>query len=210
MLYLALAFSFLWFIFIAPNEWSRHVWQGILLGMLMVSVTFGLLIQNTFTLRVKLVYIALCVIATASMVNYQVLEPKFFLDQHSIDKWRAVQYIHGSDGFPHVAIFSMADQQALISYFNAHIHQDDRVYYEGGFLVAEVSPLVDKVFYPLNRYFNNEEFNPDNGSSYLIFGPYQQGPWSIVAPDYMHIKMASLCDQVVFRNSSYILCTLKE
>ena len=70
--------------------------------------------------------------------------------------------------------------------------------------------MVDKVFYSLDRYLEIGQADmSDDGKSYLIIGPYQKGKYSLVPKTYYPSKVSELCEVVVFENSSYTLCSLK-
>lgn len=210
MLYASITIIFVWFLLVSPTGWARHVWQGIVLGMGITSVSLGIILQHALTYwKRNLVYIVLFTLFILTLVHYQSIELKPFLNQSTIEKWRENRYIRRLEGLPSTPILSFADQKDLIHYFTTNISEDDRVYYAGWFLNAEVSPLVDKVFYTLDRYFALGQKNPDGGKSYIIFGPYQQGQWSFMPPEYIPRKISELCEEVIYRSPSYILCMLK-
>ena len=146
-----------------------------------------------------------------SVVRFDRVDVKPFLNEDTIHNWQQTRYDsqRGILGLPPAPVFSLSDQQKAIDFFSENISQKDRIYYHSRFLVAEMSPLIDKVFYPLVRYFNNGFQNPEGGSSYLIFGPYQQGMWSMVSDHYLEVNISNYCENVVFDNPSYVVCKLK-
>ena len=206
--------SLLWFVLISPTGWGRHAWHGLVSAMILVSVVFGTTLRDRMReFRKENVLIVLLILSILgfSIQTYNI-EMRPFLNQATIDKWLITR--NGAkgftQGFPHAPVFSLADQREAIDFFVRTIQKDDRIYYLGWFLVAEMSPLVDKVFYPLDRYINNNRVNPEGGSSYLIFGPYQQCSWRVVPEWYLGSAISQLCRNIVFANQSYTICKLKE
>lgn len=202
LLYASAVLSFIWFIIISPTGLARHIWHGIIVGMLLISITLGKIAN-----RVLLLGFLMTIIIVS--VKYEILDGKPFFDYKIISKWNDNRYIRGLQGFPTNPILSLNDQKGIVSFFDKQIRNIDRVYYAGWFLNAEVSPLVDKVFYTLDRYFILDQKNPDGGQSYLIFGPYQQGIWSLMPPEYLPRKIGQFCQEIVYENPSYLMCILK-
>lgn len=214
IIYAGALVSLLWFVLISPNGWGRHAWNGLVLAMMLVSIVFGTIFRDRLRdFRKENVVIVLLILSILgfSLQPYNI-EMRLFLNQATIDKWLITR--NGArgfaQGFPHTPVFSLADQREAVDFFAHNIQKDDRIYYLGWFLVAEISPLVDKVFYPLARHINGNLVNPDGGSSYLIFGPYQQGVGSMVSDGYVKANMSGFCETIVFANPSYVVCRLKQ
>lgn len=209
--YTASLVSFVWFIFFSPTGWARHAWQAIMLGMALISIGVGI-IYNKYFLGAKIKRLVPALIFFAFILilikpGSIVIKP--VLGSATIEKWIINRNIRGLQGFPSNPILSLSDQKELVKYFEKDIKKEDRIYYLGWFIMAEASSLVDKVFYSLNRYFYLSQKNPDGGESYVIIGPYQQGPWSFESSDYVQNKVSELCKNIVFQNSSYLICNLK-
>jgi len=210
MIYASVIISFIWFIVISPTGWARHAWQALILGMSIVSITLAQsfsLIKLTFR---NILPLAVIIFGIGSLIRYESTQLTPFLNQNSVEIWHANQYIRGVEGLPSTPILSLTDQKGLINFFHSRIYSNDRVYFAGWFLNAEISPLVDKVFYTLDRYYTLGQANPDGGKSYLIFGPYQHGIWSLEPADYLPRKIALLCGIIVYQNPSYTLCVLRK
>lgn len=203
------SFAFcLWYLFFSPTGWARHAWFGLVLAMVVISVNLGKFFD--FKVRIRnLAIVGLVILSGFIFITSKRVHPDFFLKRNDIENWRAKRYEGGIQGLPHTDTFSLADQKDLINFFDQNIKSEDRVYYLGWFLVAEAPPLVDKVFYTIDRYLEIGQINTDGGESYLIIGPYQKGKYSLMPKDYHDKKITELCDKVVFINSSYTLCTLK-
>ena len=197
-----------WYLFASPTGWTRHAWLGLILAMVVISVS----LVTLFNLKKKVGYLAksgLIIVLGLTFVTSSGFYPNLFLDRSDIESWRVKRYEGGIQGLPHTDTFSLYDQKQLINFFEENINDSDRVYYLGWFLVSEVSPLVDKVFYSLDRYLEIGQANFQGGRPFLIIGPYQKGKFSLMPKDYHDKKVKELCNEVVFINSSYTLCTLK-
>ena len=210
LIYGSAVIMFSWFVFISPTGWGHHAWYGLLLSMMLISIGLGATLAGRMQhLTKQNMFIVLWLLALIGlMARFDKMEIKPFLDEQTIWKWNVSR--ENGKGFPHVPIFSLADQKETMNFFGESIQQQDRVYYVGWFLVAEMSPLVDKVFYPLGRYLNNDQKNPDGGRSYLILGPYQQGRWRKVPDWYQGVAIVKFCEDVLFANESYTVCALKK
>lgn len=214
ILYILLFGAFLatavWFVLLSGFGWTRHVWHGLIIGMILVTAVAGKMWNNK-KLRFGLILLAILAFFSPRLIfNAGKFESKFFLDQKMIDRWYWTRNERGLQGLPANPILSLTDQKELKSFFENNVKSEDRIYYLGWFLVAEASPIVDKVFYTYDRYEYLQKENPQRGISYLILGPYQKGKLSIVDRSYAPSKIANLCDRVVFNNSSYMLCTLRK
>ena len=198
----------IWFTFFSPTGWTRHAWMSLVLGLVLIASFLGSLISR---IKMKKKF-GFTLILGASILLTQRLSmahPKFSIDESVINKWELQRYEGGLQGLPTNTIASLSDQKELKSFFEKNVKNKDRVYYLGWFLVAEASPIVDKVFYTYDRYEYLQRKNPQNGVSYLILGPYQKGRLSLVGQSYVPKKIDSLCNKVVFNNPSYTLCTLR-
>ena len=212
-LYLLLFFTFvassLWFVILSPTGWTRHVWQGLVVGMMLIVVTIAK-IWNFKRVRYLIFAVFVALLFADSPV---ILEEKFnatlLFGRETLSKWEDERYVGGLQGLPTNVILSFSDQDGLKNYFEKNIDQHDRIYYAGWFLLAEVSPLVDKVFYSLDRYLEIGQVNPEGGKSYLLLGPYQKGKFSIIGEKYHSRKVGELCDKIVYENRSYTLCRLR-
>lgn len=206
-LYLAAIFSFLWYLLLSTDGWARHIWQGLIISMMLISISLG--IVNIYLTNQKkwILWISVSFLCIVSL-NYSLLSYSPLLPGSTISSWKSIAKIRGEDGFPCCTMLSLQDQKQIVMFFSQDIKQNDRIYFLAGYLEADVSPLVDKVFYPAERYIALGQKNPEGGNSYLIVGPYQQGPWSLESPEYATVVKKKLCKTIVFQNPSYFLCTI--
>jgi hypothetical protein len=216
VMYCAALTTFFWFVFISYYGWTRHAWHGLLLAMMLISAGLGIILRATMVDWNKRSVISFLIIllAVTVVVRFDRVELKFLLDDKTIDKWHETRSYRKRGilllGLPHAALFSFDDQRETAGFFKEKIHEVDRIYYSELFLVSEMATLVDKVFYPLGRFFNNDYKNPEGGESYLIIGPYQQGRWAFTEDKYAGETTGKYCDGVVFSNPSYVICKLKK
>jgi hypothetical protein len=178
-----------------------------MLAMMLICISLGL-IYNRFKSK-AFHFFLLSIPTTLLLINYPVINVFPILDQNTLNSWVNIRQLRGLDGFPSNPFLSLNDQLQVVDFFTKNIHSKDRIFYLQGYLNAEISPLVDKVFYSLNRYLADGETNPQGGNSYLIIGPYQQGIWGNQPESYLQNVKTVFCQTVVFQNPSYLLCTLK-
>jgi hypothetical protein len=216
LMYCAAAATFFWFVFISFYGWTRHAWHGLLFAMMLISAGLGITLQVGAQGRGNRAFLSILVfvVVVGLVVRLDRVEMKPLLDRGTIDKWHATRSYRKEGilllGLPHAAIFSFGEQQETVKFLQANISEADRVYHVDRFFVGEMATLVDKVFYPVGRYFNNSGQNPDGGESYLIIGPYQQGRWAFTSDGYSEDRKRKYCDSVIFSNQSYTVCRLKK
>jgi hypothetical protein len=216
VMYFAALTTFFWFLFISYYGWARHAWYALLLAMMLISVGLGLSLRAYVVNWKKASILPLLVVCLGitMLVRFDRVEMKPFLDEKTIDKWHFTRSYRQKGifllGFPHAAVISFDDQRRTISFFEKEIKKTDRIYYTDRFFIPEMATLVDKIFYPLSRYFRNDCYNPEGGKSYLIIGSYQQGRWAFTVDNYAENRVEEYCDSTVFANQSYIICSLKD
>lgn len=205
-----LAPVFLWFVLISPNGWARHAWPLIILTMLLFSAGLGLIIRTPFTSKKSFLLSVIGLYLFSGIFLDAKAEPRFLLDSSSVNHWLSTRFARGPEGFPSVEIYSKADQDQLTGYINHQLSSTDRIYYHQSYLMSEVSLFTDRVLYSIDRYGTLGFTNPDGGNSYMVFGGSQIGPSRIVNNDYLPAQINHYCQRVVFSNSTYLLCRLKD
>jgi hypothetical protein len=204
---------FIWYVFVSPSGWARHVWQVIMLSMMLITILLGRIIERFGRYWWDKILYALCIVIVASMMMRQeTLQGAYILTSAHINQFQDNRFIRGLEGFPSTPLLSLRDQKELVSYFQTHIKPEDQIYYLGWFIQAEAAPLVDKVMYPITRYLNSGQVHPDGGNAYVLMGPYQKGKWSFMPSEYVPRKIRTLCNSetVLFENTSYTFCQLKD
>ncbi|MDE2590851.1 MAG: hypothetical protein KGL95_14445, partial [Patescibacteria group bacterium] len=153
-LYIAAFVPVVWYLLFASFGWARHIWQGLIIAMVLFCICIGSIFLRMHTLKNKLIFLAVGVFGLALILKPHMFNGNLFFSQQTIEDWRSIREVTGLNGFPSNDTFSLSDEKGLVTFFSSHITAKDRVYYVGWFLNAEVSPLVDKVFYPLERFVN--------------------------------------------------------
>ncbi len=206
-LYIASFLTLIWYMFFSTGM-ARHAWPGLIIGMMIISICIGLIHQHLRS-EMKQVFWILLLSLCLIFINYPALSFMPVMPETTISTWESVRTVRGLNGFPSNDILSLKDQQQVIDYFALNIKPVDRIYYLQGFLNAEISPLVDKVFYPMERYVNLKQTNPSGGKSFIIIGPYQQGRWARQLPTYIPSVKKLICQKIELENPSYTLCEIK-
>lgn len=210
LLYLSSISILGWFVFIAPTGWVRYAWIGIPQTMILSMISISYLTKIAYKKLGTILCILILITSMIFLIRFDKINPNFFLGQKDIDSWRANRYENGIQGLPSITIFSLSDQKDLLSFLEKNILEHDRIYYLDGFISPEVSTIFDKVLFSIRRFENLKLGNPDGGKSFLVFGPYQQRIESLVSQDYLENNITKYCKQVLFSNSSYKLCILKD
>ncbi|MCX6730635.1 MAG: hypothetical protein NTZ55_02200 [Candidatus Roizmanbacteria bacterium] len=97
-------------------------------------------------------------------------------------------------------IFSKNNQKGMASFINSSINKNARICFYEWALVAELPPLVDRVFYPYPRCRENDT---------LIVGPYQKGDYAINNVNYPKL-IEKLCKRILYANTMYTACLIKQ
>lgn len=208
LLWISMMTSSVWYVLVSPTGWGRHVWYGLLIGMILSTSSITKLDSIKRRINIFLLVILFSIFCNIMSSTFK-MHLNFSISQTHLDFLNDNRYLYDVQGFPSVPFFSYEDQSDIVKHFNEHIHSNDSVHYLGWFLVAELSPLVDKVFYPFSRYVNNSYGHEKNGNQYIIVGPYQKGRIKVTSDEYLIEKTQALCSDIVYENDSYLLCTIK-
>ena len=97
-------------------------------------------------------------------------------------------------------VFPKNDQDEVVAAVKK-IDSRKRLCFDGGLLVAELPPLIDRVLFPLQRCKNDD---------ILVIGPYQKGQLALIKPSQLSSTMNKVCKKILFSNMSYALCSIKK
>ncbi|MBF0299218.1 MAG: hypothetical protein HQK51_10890, partial [Oligoflexia bacterium] len=207
----------LWYILIAPTPWTRYVWPAMIIVMILFSVLLDDLIKMVFFLnnKTRIIFTVVLMIFIGTSIflifDWNKFCFQFNITEDKLSLWDKYRFERGTVGSPPLPIFNLKDQKEIVEKFSFYVSTEDKVFYHGWFLVAELSPLVNKVFFPLQRYLKNDvERLYKRHKNFLILGPYQltNQNWKIVDNKYISLIVAKLCSKIVFTNKSYMLCEL--
>ena len=210
--YVTIAITMLWFIKSDPAGWGRHAWHALYIGLFLLSgifvegIRFFLFHPNP---RMKWLSLLLVVfVAVGFRTGF--FDFSAFLDEGTVAKWRELRIDGELQGLPSNPIVTLWHQQEVVEFFKRVIRSEDQIYYWDQFLVAEISPLVDRVFYPLGRYVSRQKSaNRGDGKNYVIFGPYQIGPNAMISSETVVNAMNHMCAKMRLSNPEYVVCELK-
>lgn len=205
IMYLSSLISLIWFVFLSSTGWGRHIFQSLIISMILFSSAFGILFKTS-----KKIYFQIIVLTSAGLFAFYLLSlPKssanFVLNQNDIDKWYTFREERGIQHFPFAPILNLKEQEKLVEFINDNIKPEERIYYNNSFLVAEISTLSDRIFFPVKRY---REYR-DNKNAFLILGPYQLSRFKLVNETYVDDTIKGFCSEVIYKDENYLVCKLK-
>jgi len=195
---------FLWFGFASPLGWFRHIFPGVFMGMILISVSLSDLahrfLQTKQPLQIFIFFLFLLYIIFEMSKNQRAISNFFITKKQALSLfWQKPP--NGLQGPLSHPIFSKKDQDEVAKAIEFQINTSKRLCFNGGLLVAEIPPLVDRVFFPLERCKNDD---------ILIIGPYQKGPFTLLKPGQLSSILTKNCKKILFNNDSYTLCSIKK
>lgn len=192
-----------WYIVLSQTGWFRHALPAVVIGMLLVPSLYFRAIEwhsKKKSHLTMLVLLGIFFIFLFSFVSNPLAHGQYFLTR---ELFRSDRYVptNSLQGPFFVPIFSRKDQDAVNAFIAKSVPKQSRLCYEGWFLVAELPVIMDRVIFPLPRC---------KAGDILILGPYQRGRYSLVGESaYAASMIKSKCGQILYTNSSYLLCEIK-
>jgi hypothetical protein len=173
------------------------------MGMIIISLAIEDIVVWLVTKRSIFSYflsILFVITVLCTLLGSSLAYPQFFLQKRdfiALFKAPSPNKIQGPQFAPP---FSKKDQVEIVSFIEKSIPKKNRVCFYEWALVAELPPLVDRVFFPFERCHENDV---------LIVGPYQKGIYAINNVDVTSL-IQTLCRKVVFNNAMYTVCSIKQ
>jgi hypothetical protein len=194
---------FVWFGTLSTTGWFRHALPGVIMGMIIVSIGIEDLFKKAVDTK-KLSSIFIYILFLGSIISTFVTSP-LALHQFTITKKQATYlYMAKSpnkmQGPLFAPPFSKKDQEEVMTYINKDVSSTTRICFYEWALIAELPPLVDRVFYPYPRCKQED---------ILIIGPYQKGIYAINNVNVPFL-IQTLCNGVVLNNTTYTVCKIKK
>ncbi len=202
-IYTSVLTFFLWFILLSPTGWFRHIFPGVIMGMILICVSTENMLFHLFKKWIHVLIFAISLIIFNfyfPIVSFKQSLLNFPIRRGQIINLRGEASPNNLQGPISAPLFSAKDQDTVTTYFRNKIPKNTRVCFHGFLLVAELSPLVDRVFFPLGRCKEND---------ILIIGPYQKGALSMNGTEYPYL-LENVCKKILFSNASYTVCTIKK
>ncbi|MBF0364830.1 MAG: hypothetical protein HQK50_04625 [Oligoflexia bacterium] len=199
-----------WFIVISPNGWFRHVWYAAFLGMMIFAMSFSALLTTLFKKRV-FQYVAAALVLVGLSFGTQKFYLKFLFSKADVQYWNShsFRFSRSLMGLPSHPFINLQEQMEVVSFIQKNLGDKDRIFYLNQYLSAELSPLVDKVFFSLQTY---PQFRPSlGGRAVLVLNSYVHGmnSWRFTPSNFTEMVQNQLCQELLFNNNSYFLCSLK-
>jgi hypothetical protein len=201
-LLLLLSFTFFsWFAIFSPTGWFRHIFPGVIVGLILFTSTCSEIIRSNIQAAhtVSLFVLSLLVVKlfTGAVLNPLAI-PSFYITTKKVEFIRTLPSPNKIQGPIALPIFSK-QKEMEVARFIYSIPPAVRVCYSDVMLVAEIPYLVDRVFFPTKRCRSGDV---------VIFGPYQKN-LNIRDSRYLPDTRKRLCSLSLFDNGWYELCRLR-
>jgi hypothetical protein len=173
------------------------------MGMIIISIAIeDLFMQVVITKKISSIFIYVLFIGS---IIFTCITSPLALPQFTITKKQATYlYMAPSpnkmQGPLFAPPFSKKNQDEVVTYINKYVAPTTRVCFYEWALIAELPPLVDRVFYPYPRCKQGDV---------LIIGPYQKGIYAINNVNVPFL-IQTLCDKTVLNNTMYSVCEIKK
>lgn len=138
-----------WYLLMSPTGWLRHVWFGVVLGMMLVCLAVARVIMSQAGWR-RGVAVALMLGMVAVMFREgRRLDAGVTFTEAEVEEWNAERYtVRGIQGVPSTPVILLRKQREVVAFLMEDVKAEERVYYADVFMVAGLPPLVDRVFRP--------------------------------------------------------------
>lgn len=192
-----------WYVVLSQTGWFRHAFPAVIIGMMIVPSLYFRVIEYNFkkkTTPLVVVLLGTFFALLLSFVSNPLARSSYFLTRELFHSNRSVP-VNMLQGPFFVPIFSRADQDSVSTFISRSVPEEKRLCYEGWFLVAELPVIMNRIIFPLPRCASGD---------LLVVGPYQRGVYSLVGESAYSVSMVkSKCNKTVYKNDSYLLCTIK-
>lgn len=193
---------FTWYVLLSQTGWFRHALPAVIMGMIIVSILYSLLIRQLGLRKQRLflaVTIVSCFLTVYSLTSNPLSIPEFIPTTKKL-YLMTQRFVNGLQSPFSAPIFSYNDQEDVKKAIKL-LSNKSRLCYDGWLLVAEIPPIVNRVIYPKTRCSKNDV---------LVIGPYQRGPLSTEnGRAGVDLLIESICNKTIYSGGSYFLCTIK-
>lgn len=201
--------NYAWFIYIAASGWTRHMWMGLIIFLLIVTIIFSHLLRKFSENGVWNIYAVVVGIIIFSIVVHEHANYSITMSKNKFISMWANSFLGATpnrlQGFVFSPIFSWKDLQDVTSFLKKNEYKNKKMYYAQTFLVTEVATELMKPMYPVVRQID------DKDEGILIIGPYQKGELNLLSEDYELSIKSAYCKKTIYQNLSYSVCqTSKE
>ncbi|NLX98667.1 MAG: hypothetical protein GXY83_21110 [Rhodopirellula sp.] len=196
-----------WFTFLTPSIFTRHAWDALILIILLISIALATALRGLLPWRRRSLLaglVLLLAVGNLTGFDYASTEVSPRLQYERVLRWYEPFY-RPLQSLAFSPVFQRDAQQEVVNFLQREVRDEDRIYYLGRFLVAELPPLTGRVFFLMDRY--EWDRRTRDGRAFVILGPYQIGdrPWRI--PDEASIDrlLTRYEDKIVFQNECYVV-----
>lgn len=192
---------FLWFSLLSPTGWFRHIFPGVLMGMILISYSLDSLLAFCVNTKNKMMSLLLCLLISNIFIGISsgyLSIPRFNITKDAVIHLHQLARPNKMQGPLSHPLFSKKSQDEVVSFIHRRISPSQRICFYEWALVAEIPALADRVFFPFPRCKKGDV---------LIAGPYQMGVYALKITNLSTMRK-KLCGKILFSNDMYMLCSL--
>lgn len=192
---------FLWFGLLSPTGWFRHIFPGVLMGMILISYSLDSLMMAAIETKKWIFPLLFCLFVSGVFVGISsgyLSIPRFIITKDDTIRLYQSARPNKMQGPLSHPLFSKDSQDGASLYIQKHVPPTKRICFYEWALVAELPILADRVFFPFPRCSKGD---------ILIAGPYQKGIYSLKITN-LSVMQKTLCKKILFSNDMYMLCSL--
>jgi hypothetical protein len=206
----------LWFIFRAETGWVRRYWVALILGVLVLSLLWGVLLRRARELpgwsNISL-FVALTLLVGINFYSHG-YAARLFISEDIVDYWHQKHLAAPQTQLPSM-IIPRAEQEDAAAALK-QIPAAGRVFYPVRHKSAEMAAVSGRILYPIER----RPLMPSVRDDVLLVGPSLISPWAKLMERPMSQEEHKIiinsirervkreCHQIVFENDYYIICSL--
>jgi len=202
----------IWFVTLAKTGWPRHIWFGLVLAVMLLTVLAGELLKRGLPARPlhpqKLSVGALGVGLWFLIIWGFISQPHvrgFFIPDEIVPYWQEKQIENKYDASLPWIIIPRAEQQAVVDYIN-QMPGEAHVYYPANHKSAEIPPQTGRIHYPLAR----RKFLEPHPADIVLLGPSIVSPWQDpVRRQALLNQVERECPHSILRNDFYVICSIE-
>lgn len=197
---------FAWFIGLSSSIFTRHVWDGLVLLQVLTAVGIAQAGQLLLRRRQVALPIVLFVLVAANLACFDTtlvdLSPRISFGQAI--RW-LTPFRRPLQPLMFAPVFRRDLQEEAAAFLQQNVGPDDRIYYIQFHKIAELPPLVGKIFFAIDRY--EADARVRRGRAFIILGPYQIGdwPWRVEQEGRINFLLKANRQQIVFQNDLYVV-----
>jgi len=180
-----------WFVFLNTTGWFRHLWPGVFILLIILSVVIS---QVKYS---GLFLIGLFIPGLLLTGNYKELTWNI---NTIINRYGEDFNVNWVRQLP-MPIIPQTEQSEFIDIINS-LPKNENLYFERGFFVGELLSQTDRKMWPLAK--------DNHFPKYLVIGSAQQGPYALIPKDDIDNVKKELCPRVLMDSTYYSLCIIPQ